>query len=634
MSNKWLLNATIREDKVILTLYDEEAGSLEEKDVNLFFHGYLMGKDPVLISRELNKLDGVENAWIEKWRAPSFHDAPVDVVVYRTRSYRLLMEIAKSSLIKGIKVVNTFPHPLVEALYRAKIRPLTRIKTTSGNEQEWMPFERDPGVNYVVLGFENGYFMVKTRSKTLYLRELEDIVNYIVPEKFHLGFADPYVYTELIKVEPAITRSAYIWITGGAFDPSEYFEWSRLSYTPLSLMNNITIGKILTTIEALYARDRRILVDKTHGRREPWRTMRQLLINDRGGVVYQPKPGLYWNVCQVDFKSLYPSIMVKYNVSGETVDKTNCSRRTILPWTPHSVCFDEEGVVPASIKKLIYLKDLYDELFKKTGEHIYEYRKKAIKWILVASFGYLGYRNSLFGSVMAHEVVTSTSREIMRQAKIVAEKEGYGVIHIIVDSIFVTGISSSEECEYLKEKIEKKTGFKAKVEAHYTWLYIPRSLNYERSVANKYYGLLSDGSFKLKGIMAVRKDTPLLVKRAQLEALGKLMGTRSPLEMVSSIQGAHEVIDYYVEKLKRSQVDPYELIISRFSRVRESYLKPPSYISKTNPPYRLVYVDGKLVPFNECSLMRIDVDKYVWLLEKARSELPRERDLGNVPKIY
>ena len=85
----------------------------------------------------------------------------------------------------------------------------------------------------------------------------------------------------------------------------------------------------------------------------------------------------------------------------------------------------------------------------------------------MASFGYLGYRNSLFGSVMAHETVTSTSREIMRKARLTVEKEGYKVVHAIVDSIFVVEVETFDECMSLRDKIMRETEFEAKTEAHY-----------------------------------------------------------------------------------------------------------------------------------------------------------------------
>jgi DNA polymerase I len=35
---------------------------------------------------------------------------------------------------------------------------------------------------------------------------------------------------------------------------------------------------------------------------------------------FQPEPGLYEKVHQIDFTSLYPSIIVKYNLSPETIE--------------------------------------------------------------------------------------------------------------------------------------------------------------------------------------------------------------------------------------------------------------------------------------------------------------------------
>ncbi len=629
MRRIWLLDASIRDDKVVLSLYDEEEHAVRERETELVFHGYITSENPAQLAEEVGDLEGVVSAWVEKFRVPPYYDDAVDVVVFKTKSYRLLRKLLNRGVGKGLKPVNNYPHPLVEALYRAGIRPLTRI-AADGNSiptmVEWNPVDKDPVVDYVVLRVEHGYFVAETSGGVSRFWRLEDVADFIASNMFLLAFTDEFIYTRLLEAEPGLTRKVYRWVTGGSFHPSEYFEWSRLSYTPLSMMGNVSIGRILTTLEALLARDRRLLVDKTYGRREPWRTMRELLVYDRGGVVYQPRPGLYWGVCQVDFKSLYPSIIVKYNISGETVDKPTCSSRTSFQWSPHTVCTDEEGVVPGSIRRLIELKELYDELGRKTGDELYEHRKSAVKWILVASFGYLGYRNSLFGSVMAHELVTSTSRELMKRARLAVEEKGYRVVHAIVDSVFIQGVASPDECSIVKELIEKATGFKAKVEAHFTWLYIPRDVRGLKGVANRYYGLLSSGGLKAKGVMLVRKDTPILVKKAQYEALRELSKAVKPDEMISQLARAHAVIDSYVEKLRKGVFNTLDLVISRGARGGD-YVRPPSYIFEGEPPYRVVYVSGRLRFLKKIEPLKIDVNKYVELLEKARGELPREKDV-------
>jgi len=629
---KWFLDAYVSSGWVFLVFYDEDSHSLETRRFDLDLYGYIAGGEPGLIAAELRGIDGVLDAWVEDWRTPPFYDSLKPVVVFKTRSYSVLRSILGLASVKGLRVVNTYPHPLVEALYRAGIQPVTPVKSLSNGGVEttkWDPGMADPVLNYALVGFEDGYYVLESPESREKFWSIEELAEHLSSRRLHLGFADPYVYSRLIEVEPGIASVAYRWVTGGFYSPHEYFEWSRLSYTPLSLMSNITIGRVLTTIEALYARDRKIIVDKSRGRREGWRSISELLLFDRGGVVYQPRPGLYWWVCQVDFKSLYPSIMVKYNVSGETIDKPNCGTPVKPEWTPHTICLDEEGVVSASIGRLIDLKDVYDKLYKETGDTVYEERKKAVKWILVASFGYLGYRNSLFGSVMAHEVVTSTSREVLRRARLVVEEMGYRVVHGIVDSLFVAGVGEPSECDCVKDRIVEETGFDAKVEAHYVWLYIPRCLNSSDSVANKYYGLLTSGFWKVKGVMAVRSDTPPLVKKAELEALAKLFEARTPSELEEKIEEANHVIDEYVELVEKREVDPRELVVSRTSGVRDRYRRPPRYVLESKPPYRLIYVNGELVPFEKALNRSYDVDKYVELLEKTRRELPSRIDLLN-----
>ncbi|MEM2024898.1 MAG: DNA polymerase domain-containing protein [Desulfurococcaceae archaeon] len=626
----WLLDAFTKNDgSVAFTLYNEEDRTVEERQASLYFYGYIVAKSPQAVAMELESLNGVEGAWVEEWRAPPYYTNTASVVVFKTKNYGLLERLIKTSALRGLQIVNTFPHPLVEALRRAEIRPLLKLRGWRRGLPVMAPWDfsdEDPAISYATISYESGYYVLETVSERELFWDLGDLASSVLSGRFCLGFSDPHIFIKLVELEPRVASSVYRWITGGPFNPSEYFMWSRLSYTPLSLMNNVTIGRVLTTLEALVARGKRFIVDKSHGREEPWRSMRDLLVNDRGGVVYQPKPGLYWNVCQVDFKSLYPSIIVKYNVSGETVDRRPCNNELELPWTPHRVCADEEGVVPASIKELLNAKELYEFLAKKTKLPLYEHRRRAVKWILVASFGYLGYRNSLFGSIMAHEVVTSTSREVLKRARVIAERYGYRVIHAIVDSVFIVGVKAKEDCECIREKIEEGTGFKAKVEAHYKWLYIPHCVEGLGGASNKYYGLISDGSRKIKGILAIRRDTPLLVKRAQLEALEKLFAAELPEEMRAKLEEAHRVIDSYAKLLERGTVDPKMLVVSRGNGERD-YKRPPNYALESAPPFRLLYASSRLVPFSGEILGNVDTYEYIDLLEKARGELPLREEV-------
>ncbi|MBC7107677.1 MAG: hypothetical protein H5T41_02635 [Methanomassiliicoccales archaeon] len=60
---------------------------------------------------------------------------------------------------------------------------------------------------------------------------------------------------------------------------------------------------------------------------ERLRHFRELRAMDKGGMIFQPEPGLYERIHQLD-TSLYPFIIVRYNLSPESL---NTSRRGFLP---------------------------------------------------------------------------------------------------------------------------------------------------------------------------------------------------------------------------------------------------------------------------------------------------------------
>ncbi len=50
------------------------------------------------------------------------------------------------------------------------------------------------------------------------------------------------------------------------------------------------------------------------------RHISRLQAADRGGMMFQPAPGIYEDVEEIDFTSMYPSIIVKSNLSPETIE--------------------------------------------------------------------------------------------------------------------------------------------------------------------------------------------------------------------------------------------------------------------------------------------------------------------------
>jgi len=72
-----------------------------------------------------------------------------------------------------------------------------------------------------------------------------------------------------------------------------------------------------------------------------------------GGFVYTPDPGLYENIAVLDFKSLYPTVLVSHNISPDTLNLEECSDRFEVDEFDYDFCQDEQGFFPELVEELI-----------------------------------------------------------------------------------------------------------------------------------------------------------------------------------------------------------------------------------------------------------------------------------------
>ncbi|MDH7592771.1 MAG: type B DNA-directed DNA polymerase [Methanomicrobiales archaeon] len=323
---------------------------------------------------------------------------------------------------------------------------------------------------------------------------------------------------------------------------------SRLSGITPALASRFTPGTLVSSYEVYGALREGIAVpfrkrDAESGRRVD--TLREL---DRGGMIFQPVPGVYTSVDQIDFTSLYPSIIVKYNLSPETLSRP-----------------DLHGFLPGVLEPLLELRK--ETKRRKKSERGYEGCDSILKWMLVTCFGYTGYRNAKFGRIEVHEQITCRAREILLRSKEIAEEMGCRVLHGIVDCLWV----QSPAIERLKARVEGEIGLTTECE-HFDWItFLPMSDGY--GAYNRYYGRRSDGILRLRGIMARRGDTPPFVAKAQEGILWLLKGAAGLEEVLAAEEKARS---RYLDALEGlASAPPDELAISRrISRLHYSRRSP------------------------------------------------------------
>jgi DNA polymerase-2 len=313
------------------------------------------------------------------------------------------------------------------------------------------------------------------------------------------------------------------------------------------------------------------------GRLIPWKATAaekfkdawSLLAADKGGFIFEPEVGLHDDVGEIDFSSLYPTIMAEKNISAETISCDCCPNSpSRVPELDYNIC-RTRGIVPKALDVLLEKRRNYKQLVNQIQDsklrRLYDERQSALKWILVCCFGYLSFRNAKFGRIDAHMAVCAYARHTLLEACRIAEAQGFKVIHGIVDSLWLKK-SPASRGDYLNlcDEISTKTGFRITLEGIYRWIaFLPSRIRSKIPVLNRYFGVFDDSSIKVRGIEARRSDTPQFIKRCQLEMLRTLAKGEDLDSATELIPDALSVLLEFARRLRSRDVPIDELTVSR-----------------------------------------------------------------------
>lgn len=430
----------------------------------------------------------------------------------------------------------------------------------------------------------------------------------------------------------------------GETDLEGLFELARLTKLPLQYMARTSTGTGITSMQLDRAFQQRILIPWQKREPEEFKTGAQLLRTDRGGLVFKPVLGLHENVGELDFASMFPSIMARFNVSPETVNcRCGCPAR--VPEIGYRLCQRRRGLVPQVVEpviaKRLHYKNLLAQATDETKRRRYDNRQDALKWLLVTCFGYLGYKNARFGRIEAHEAINAFGRDKLLRAKEISEQAGFRLLHAIVDSLWVKKAGATRaEYERLARAIEAATELPVALAGVYHYIvFLPSQQNASVPVPNRYFGVFAGGGkTKVRGLDLRRHDCPPLIARMQEEVLAILAEAEDTDSYRRKLVEAAEVFYRYRERLLEGRVTWEELVIrKRLTQAPEAYRKA-SLVAvaaqslaargvKLRPGEVIEYViTGANAPVpseRACPLTLVndflsyDRDKYLELLDKA-----------------
>ena len=347
-------------------------------------------------------------------------------------------------------------------------------------------------------------------------------------------------------------------------------EIARTCRVPLHRAARSSIGSSMSSLQFYQAIKDDVLIPRNKSIPEAFKSAYELLVGDRGGFVYEPKVGIHDCLGEVDFTSMYPSLMANNNISAETVLCKCCPDSKVrIPDLDYNICEKRIGIVPKTLNFVISKRLLYKRLKTETDDpdlkQVYDRRQTALKWILVTCFGYLGYKNAKFGTVDGHIGVCAFGRDAFLKAAHIAENRGFVIVHGIVDSLWLKKKDATAQ-EYLDlcKEISAEIRVPLNFEGRYKWIvFLPSRMHPNIGVLNRYYGAMENGKIKVRGIEARRRDTPKFVHDAQMKMIEVLASANNSKEFVNKIPDALVVVKEYREKLLTGEIAIWDLIVTK-----------------------------------------------------------------------
>ncbi|KAF8574772.1 DNA/RNA polymerase, partial [Ramaria rubella] len=425
-----------------------------------------------------------------------------------------------------------------------------------------------------------------------------------------------------------------------------FYMWTEVCEMSRAMMCSIediyTRGEQMKVLnQVVYSCISRGIVLKKIEQKEQW-------TNIKGALVMEPEIGLYRNCSVVDFQSMYPSIMILYNVCPSTfIGYKKFSTETV-------------GILPYVAQQLISERKKVKEKIKDSDgmvRQILNSRQMSLKISANSLYGVLGFeKNQYLGHHGCSSSITGIGRQMLRSiAKYIVEECHHKVVYGDTDScvIFFGENMSEEEC--------KKTTNIICDRINNNLLTQPMTLNFEEFYdlmvffTKKRYIMFKGDSIKYKGVAKVRSNYCNYVKKCYedlIKAIGRIEDEEYLKNIVATsfvelLEGLVSIDDLVLTKSVKpleqykTQVSPQYIMARRLLHEGVDWQSRLEYIFVSNggrlqgekmyTPYEvernnmkidyLYYLDRQLIPALKDLLMVTKLDTFSSEIRKQLSDI-------------
>jgi DNA polymerase elongation subunit (family B) len=342
----------------------------------------------------------------------------------------------------------------------------------------------------------------------------------------------------------------------------------------------------------------------------------QIVIDERivpkmeysGGFVYDPVPGIYHYIPCLDFKSLYPTVMISHNIDFRTfvppemMDKVPDEMCHVIEWdddvkkkkdgetekddededkdedkeTGEKVHFKFKfikqefllGILPRLLVRLISERDAVRGIQKR-------YKKNTLEWVVLErrQLALKVSANSMYGALGAQEggklplpeaaaCVTAKARESIGKVNKYLESKGHKIVYGDTDSSMPdVGITDPKKAYGMAKEIAKELTalFPAPMqvedeEVYHTMLCIKKKMYLCVKMTPTGEPILERDQLKIRGVVPARRDNCQYQRDSYLDTAWKILLRRPMME----------TYDYLVDmclKLMRREVSWKDLVV-------------------------------------------------------------------------
>ncbi len=340
--------------------------------------------------------------------------------------------------------------------------------------------------------------------------------------------------------------------------------------------------------------------------------------------------GVFFDIGKYDLASAYPNAIIDFCLDPANIVEANTkSDKPLVNIENTGFIQNPKALLPIVVKKLTTLKTEIKHKLSTLKVNTPEYKdtKKmydAIKAVVNSAYGVMGNRFFRLYDKRVASAITFVVRGILHHVKDRCEKDGYKVIYVDTDSVFIQ--SSKNLKDYLNGLIKEwyklnygksSYGMEFDYEGQFEKILILAKCRYKGYLRKPNKELEEE----TKGIESKRKDSTKFIKDFQTELIDKIFNKESK----------EDIVEWIKSKMASLKEIPIENISfpCKLGRQPEDYKNTPIFLralrntkgfnKKVGDPYFYIFMQGYdetkkglVLAFDEKNKSHIDKEKVDW----------------------